>query len=206
MLSEIYSRIPLNDTSFFVIKKGNWSNSIDIIIKNYFDFNIFNLFMIFKSYIYEEDVYIYSLNIVISNADNFFFTHKRLDINLIKKLDFNSFVIYIENLFYDDREYLKLYKYVGFRICMSKYSKIFKKGTLYPIYPWNLEIKEKILEKSNFSENYTNKLKFYEEKENIEQNYMNTIENYKRKEEISQNKIAKLEDEILFLKQQIKKK
>lgn len=134
-MTTVQNFIPLNDRSFFIIKKGEWDYSIDIMISDYFDFNIFNLFMIFKSYVYEEDIYIVSVYSIVSKDDEISFTYNRINLEIVKKYDFNSFVFYIENLVYSEKEYIKNYKYMGFRIIFNKNSKIIKENKIYPIYP-----------------------------------------------------------------------
>ena len=51
--------------------------------------------MILKSYIYEEEIYVESIYMIISNDDNISYTYKKQNLNIIKKSDFNSFVDFI---------------------------------------------------------------------------------------------------------------
>jgi len=170
MLSNIEHKIPLNNEYFFIIKKGLWNYSVDIIIEDYFDFNIFNLFYIFKCYVYENDVFFNSIYIIISNKEDLTFTYKKIDINLIKSCNFFIFVRFIEEFMNNEKEYIKNYKYIGFTLIFDKYSEIIKKNKIYPIYPIDDEIKKKLITNSIYNENYSTKILFLDEyKINIEE-------------------------------------
>jgi hypothetical protein len=112
-----------------------WVNTIDIIVEDLFDFYIFNLFMILKSYFYDEEIYINSVYMIISNDDQISYTYKKENLNIFKKSDFNSFVSFIENILFNEKEYIKVYKYVGFRLVFDHNSKIIKYNKIYPIFP-----------------------------------------------------------------------
>jgi hypothetical protein len=91
--------------------------------------------MILKSYIYEEEIYVESIYMIISNDDNISYTYKKQNLNIIKKSDFNSFVDFIENTVFSEKEYIKNYKYIGFRITFNNNSEIIKNNKIYPVFP-----------------------------------------------------------------------
>jgi len=149
--------------------------------------------MILKSYIYEEEIYVESIYMIISNDDNISYTYKKQNLNIIKKSDFNSFVDFIENTVFSEKEYIKNYKYIGFRITFNNNSEIIKNNKIYPVFPWNNNIKNILLEKSSFKEDYSSKFKFYEE----------DLKNLKIKLNIYENKIKEYEKNEKELKQKI---
>jgi hypothetical protein len=71
MLTTEKKNIPLNENSYYIIKKGDWSSTIDILLSNYLNFNILNLFMIIKSYFNEQHFYVEDIYLIISKEDNF---------------------------------------------------------------------------------------------------------------------------------------
>ena len=149
--------------------------------------------MILKSYIYEEEIYVESIYMIISNDDNISYTYKKQNLNIIKKSDFNSFVDFIENTVFSEKEYIKNYKYIGFRITFNNNSEIIKNNKIYPVFPWNNNIKNILLEKSSFKEDYSSKFKFYEE----------DLKNLKIKLNIYENKIKEYEKNEKELKEKI---
>ena len=149
--------------------------------------------MILKSYIYEEEIYVESIYMIISNDDNISYTYKKQNLNIIKKSDFNSFVDFIENTVFSEKEYIKNYKYIGFRITFNNNSEIIKNNKIYPVFPWNYNIKNILLKKSSFKEDYSSKLKFYEE----------DLKNLKIKLNIYENKIREYEKNEKELKEKI---
>ncbi len=165
MTSNEKSNIPMSDAEYFIIKRGDWEYSIDILISNHLDFNLFNLFMIFKSYSYEESIYLESLYIIISRNDEFSYTYKKIDLKKIQDSNFNEFVRILQDIIFNEKEYIKDYKYFGFRLIFMKYSMIIKSKKIYPIYPWNEEIKNFLLDGSIYRADYNLKIKLLEEKQ-----------------------------------------
>jgi hypothetical protein len=76
-------------------------------------------------------------------------------------------------------------------------SKIIKYNKIYPIFPWNDEIKQTLLNNSSFKEDYTSKFEFYEEiikKQKIEIDfYEKRIKEYEIKEKNLKEQISTLE-------------
>jgi len=91
--------------------------------------------MILKSYIYEEEIYVESIYMIISNDDEISYTYKKQNLNILKKSDFNTFVDFIENTVFSEKEYIKNYKYIGFRITFNNNSEIIKNNKIYPVFP-----------------------------------------------------------------------
>lgn len=149
--------------------------------------------MILKSYIYEEEIYVESIYMIISNDDEISYTYKKQNLNILKKSDYNTFVDFIENTVFSEKEYIKNYKYIGFRITFNNNSEIIKNNKIYPVFPWNNNIKNILLEKSSFKEDYSSKFKFYEE----------DLKNLKIKLNIYENKIKEYEKNEKELKQKI---
>jgi hypothetical protein len=69
------------------------------------------------------------------NLFNISYTYKKQNLNIIKKSDFNSFVDFIENTVFSEKEYIKNYKYIGFRITFNNNSEIIKNNKIYPVFP-----------------------------------------------------------------------
>jgi hypothetical protein len=149
--------------------------------------------MILKSYIYEEEIYVDSVYMIISNDEQISYTYKKQNLNILKKSDFNSFVDFIENTVFSEKEYIKNYKYIGFRITFNNNSEIIKSNKIYPVFPWNDNIKNILLKKSSFKEDYSSKFKFYEE----------DLKNLKIKLNIYENKIKEYEKNEKELKEKI---
>jgi hypothetical protein len=91
--------------------------------------------MILKSYIYEEEIYVESIYMIISNDDEISYTYKKQNLNILKKSDYNTFVDFIENTVFSEKEYIKNYKYIGFRITFNNNSEIIKNNKIYPVFP-----------------------------------------------------------------------
>lgn len=137
-ISEIEYKIPLNEKKNFIIKKNNWNSSLDIILTDGLNFNIKNLFLVFKCYFLTDRIYISSVYFIISNINrnDSFFTYKKINHKKIHKMSFFDFQIWIDDFLEEDKEYLKLYDFYGFRILFNYNSIINEKNILYPIYPW----------------------------------------------------------------------
>lgn len=167
-LSEIYYKIPMNDDNFFEIKKNDWNYSIDIICKGEMKFNLFNLFMILKSYYNSSGVFIIGLYFILSNFDNDnFFIYKKLNQRKFLYISYSDFNLWVEDFLESEKDYIKSYSFYGFRFVFDENSIPYSKGEVYPIYPWNSYIlshykntstdssfsfrKEKIYKKKYFS-------------------------------------------------------
>ena len=136
-LTKIETKIPLNNLRYFIIKKNNWNSSIDIIIQDCFNFNMINLFFIFKSYYLTDRVYISSLYFVLTNQsspDNFF-VYKKINHRKFSYMSLSDFSLWIDDFLEIEKEYLKLYNFSGFRIVFHSTSIVNEEGLIYPIYP-----------------------------------------------------------------------
>ena len=96
--------------------------------------------MIIKSYFNDQHFYIEDVYLVISKEDNFSIIFKKIDYDLIKTCDYDEFLLFFEKIIYSEKEYLKNYKYLGFKIVFNKISPIFKENKIYPKYPWDEDI------------------------------------------------------------------
>jgi hypothetical protein len=165
-LTKTETIIPLNDLKYFIIKKNNWNSSIDIILQDCFNFNMINLFFIFKSYYLTDRVYISSLYFVLTNQsspDNFF-VYKKINHRKFSYMSLADFSLWIEDFLEIEKEYVKLYNFSGFRIVFHSTSIVNEEGLIYPIYPWGAllmgsYIKEKkasnvVFEKINYKLKY----------------------------------------------------
>ena len=136
------------------IIKSNWNYSIDIILIN-LDFNMLDLFLIFKSYQLEHGVYINSIYLILSNKNqSSFFVYNKLSLSLILEGDFKSFEKYIQEKLFNDYEYIKNFENIGFRLV---YWNIFKfinnNALLYPNYPWNNKLYDMYLLDKKYEKN-----------------------------------------------------
>ena len=189
MLSHKKTDIPLNENSYYIIKKGIWNWTIEIILSDYLNFNIFNLFMIFKSYFNDQHFYIEDIYIIISKEENFSIIFKKIEFDLIKTYDYEDFLYFFEKIIYSEKEYLKNYKYMGFKIIFNKNCPIFKNNEIFPIYPWDKQIVDYYTSKS--------KIKFHNIKFLLDNE---EIENLKKKIKNLENENKKLLNDIQDLK------
>lgn len=180
MLTTEKKNIPLNENSYYIIKKGDWSSTIDILLSNYLNFNILNLFMIIKSYFNEQHFYVEDIYLIISKEDNFSIIFKKIDYDVIKSCTYDEFLIFFEKIIYSEKEYLKNYKYLGFKIIFNKTCPIFKDNKIYPKYPWNEDIIDYYTSKSKQKIQNTNFLLDREEVLNLKKK-LKDLENENRK-------------------------
>ena len=201
MLSNHEHKIPLNNKNFFIIRKGPWSFTIDILMEDFFNFNIFNLFYIFKCYTYHDKIYLRNVYITISKNNDSSYTYKKIDVKVLRECNFNFFVRFIEDILSNEKEYVKDYRYIGFRLIFDKNSRIIQDNKIYPIYPWDDDIKANMLKNSIYGENYSSENKFFEHTiESIQNKHENEIkelkENYKNMENSLLKRIKELEKQL----------
>lgn len=94
MLSTKEYKIPSNNTNFFIIKKSDWANSVDIIIKDGFNFNIVNLYFIIKSYFNNKN-FINSIYIATNTKEKdlyTLFTYKKVEKYSLEKMPIFDFI------------------------------------------------------------------------------------------------------------------
>lgn len=138
-LSKLNTPIPQNETSFFIIKKGNWEGSLDILFNHMEELNILNLYIILKSYFYSES-YLINFFLVISlniEDERKISKYHNIEIKKIKKMSFFDFKMFYDSLYDNDFSYIKKNEYYGFRIVFFKQSYFWQNNMIYPVYPWN---------------------------------------------------------------------
>ena len=94
MLSTKEYKIPSNNTNFFIIKKSDWANSVDIIIKDGFNFNIVNLYFIIKSYFNNKN-FINSIYIATNTKERCvyaLFTYEKVEKYALEKMSIFGFI------------------------------------------------------------------------------------------------------------------
>lgn len=139
MLSDVEYTIPSNKDKNFSIIKSSWSNSIDIIIEDGFDFNILNLYFIFRSYFRNRNNYILGLYMSVNTKEpnNYeVYTYKKIELYSLEKISFFDFIKWLKNNLESEKEYLNESNFYGFKIIFYSYSTQIKEGKIYPIYPW----------------------------------------------------------------------
>lgn len=177
MLVNYYNKIPLDNinSNFIIININEKQYSIDILYDWKEKFELYNIFLILKSYTLSKEILIKGLYIISSNEliqknnikPNFF---RSLDVNKISKMNYIDFTILYEEMFENDwKNYLTNFDFYGFRIITLVESNIWINKNFYPKYPWN----------ENFKKNYI----FYDDKK---------------------KEIYKLKREIIILKKKLK--
>lgn len=103
-------------------------------------------------------------------------TYSLIPADKLKKVDFIDFVKLYDNIHSRDYEYIALHQFYGFRILFFPESIFWKKGLIYPVFPWN---------------------------EFMQKNYIETSLKYTDDEEVS-TKLNSLEKENKLLKKKLK--
>jgi hypothetical protein len=138
MLSTKEYKIPSNNTNFFIIQKSDWANSIDIIIKDGFNFNIVNLYFIIKSYFNSKN-FINAIYIATNTKEKdlyTLFTYKKVEKYSLEKMSIFDFIKWLKNNLESDKEYLMSSNFYGFKIVFYEFSINIENNEIYPIYPW----------------------------------------------------------------------
>ena len=168
--------IPENEKKSFKITLSNLlPNAIQIDIDEKENTNLFNLYLIIKSYLNNLKFIPDRFLIVISDVNHSFFIADNLDFYFFKSVSLNNFIIWMQKKFLNDSKYLtekNIYSFV------FTYKKNYDENLLEkikPIYPW----KENIL---------NNLIKNIEK----EQNFISIIDMQKKKIEELQKEIEKL--------------
>jgi hypothetical protein len=139
MLSSTEWEIPINKNNNFIIKKSNWLNSVDIIIKDGFNFNVLNLYFIFRSYFRNKKNYVQSLYLCVNTKDlnNYdIYTYKKIESYSLGKITFFEFMKWLKNNLESEKEYLIESNFYGFKIIFYEFSTLIENDIIYPIYPW----------------------------------------------------------------------
>ena len=131
-------KIPENSDNYIKIKKSEWSNSVEIIIDRGFDFNILNLFFIFRFYFKNPDSFIRSLYLCVNtkNDDFLFFTYKKIPHYGVENFKIDNFVRWLNEVLDKDKEYILDSNFYGFKISFHEFSPILDKDKFFPRYPW----------------------------------------------------------------------
>lgn len=154
-LSTIKFKIPLNSNNFFYISKNDNMGSIILLFDHTETINLENLYLIFQIYLNNKELLIRNIHVIAENELNFN-CNKKLSIfhhiweKKIDKMSFIDFQQWYETLYNDDMEYIKSYKYYGFQFVFFKISIGWQNGTVYPVYPWNLEYISKFIKKYEY--------------------------------------------------------
>lgn len=157
MLSKIENHIPLNENEFFVIKKSQWSNSIDILIKSGFNFYVINLFFIFLSYLENNEVFVLNIYLCVNSKEDSkesIFVYKKVDLYYNNTLKIEFFIKWLNGVLDVDKEYILNSNFYGFRISFHDFSPFLIENKIYPSYPWvnNYYLKIKHIEKTKYFE------------------------------------------------------
>ena len=157
MLSEKNILIPMNENDFFVIKKSEWSNSIDIIINSGLNFYVLNLFYVFLSYLGNDKCFVLNIYLCVNSKDfsnERIYVYKRVDMYYNKNFKFDFFIKWLGGVLDNDLEYILDSHFYGFRISFQEFSPFWEENKIYPKYPWEGEYYNKI--------KHMDKIKYYE--------------------------------------------
>ena len=138
MLSKKEYKIPCNNETDFIIIKSEWADSVDIIIKDGFNFNVINLYFIIKSYFNNKN-FIHSIYICVNTKDesNYnIYTYKKVEKYSLEKISIFDFIKWLKNNLESEKEYLISSNFYGFRIIFHSFSINIENDEIYPIYPW----------------------------------------------------------------------
>lgn len=148
MLSTNNVKIPQNSKSFFVIKRGSWKNSIDIVINNHEIVDLGNLYLILKSYVLDASLGLIAIKIIsyddVCDDHKKVYTYSSVDIRKLSRMNIREFTDWFDDLYGELWRYIDNVNKYGIRLVMeSKISNIDRVG-IYPIYPWQSNFKKLI--------------------------------------------------------------
>lgn len=95
MITE-YKPIPQNNSLCFIIRRGEWRSSIDILFEHHLDTSLTNLFLIIKSYLLNKDliikhIYMISKNYIEENEADLRVYHS-IKIRRLARFNFHEFI------------------------------------------------------------------------------------------------------------------
>lgn len=126
----------------FIKKKKIYS--IELLFDHTEKINLENLFLIFFSYIKNKENLLKAIYIIVDNEPqiekNLIWLHN-IKIEKIEKMSSIDFETWYDHIYAEDYEYIKRNRYYGFRFVFYKESKAWLDGNIYPIYPWNENLK-----------------------------------------------------------------
>lgn len=138
-MSGLVPLIPQNESNFYKFVKEKNFYAVDLLFDHSQEVNLENLYLIFKSYLHNEENVIHRLLIVAKvcaeDIGRQTHTFHNVKINKMKLMSYVDFIDWYENIYENDYEYLKNYKYYGFRFCFFKKSKNWELLLIYPHYP-----------------------------------------------------------------------
>lgn len=131
-------RIPENSPNFIKIRKSDWSNSVDVVIEKGFDFNVLDLFFIFRFYFKNPNCFIRSLYLCINTKEDThtLFTYKKIFHYGLEKYKIDGFIKWLNDILDKDKEYILESNFYGFRISFHEFSPILTNNKILPEYPW----------------------------------------------------------------------
>lgn len=145
-MSEKEKKIPINGKNFYLIEINHDDFFVDVIYNiNLYKTNILNMFLILKSYLLDDKIFIGKIFIIAkSTTDNRIPIFHNIDYFKLKEMSYIDFEFFFKNIEKNDEKYIKNYIYYGFRIFIYKHSINWENNKLYPIYPWNNDFKERL--------------------------------------------------------------
>ncbi len=172
-------KIPQNSTSFFQIKcDERWKYTIEIKFSIEEEIDYLNLFLIIKSYVYNEVCLAYAIGTSFQDVNSKRIVTENENIKKIRKMDFLYFCEWINFRITKDSEYEKKDSFYSILI-MFEQSIVVIKNTemnlkvleiLKPVYPWtpqwlnffdkNVEETLILKKKIQYYENLKNKKKY----------------------------------------------
>jgi hypothetical protein len=124
--------------NFIRIKKSDWSNSVEIIIEQGFEFNILDLFFIFRFYFKNSNSFIRSIYLCVNTKEdnNTLFTYKKISHYGFENYKIDNFIKWLNDVLEKDKEYIIDSNFYGFKISFHEFSPILTSNKLIPNYPW----------------------------------------------------------------------
>lgn len=141
---EKYHKIPQNEKTFFQILKNEWKWSLDLIINHKEEIMFDNLFLIIKSYLENDNLFLISMltvsHNIIDNKSTGIQYLNHIKVQKIRNLNFIDFFFWYNENFILIEQYLFNYENYAIRFVFSKESPDWGKK-IYPKYPWNQNLK-----------------------------------------------------------------
>ena len=155
----------------------NWKWSLEIKFDIREEVNYFDLYLILKSYVWNNIIPCYSISFAKKDIHSTLIICERENINKVKKLNYLDFEEWINWRIYSDKKYNVKSNF--YYILLSFEKKIIEEknvnlNNFLPIYPWKIEW-------MNFLSINENKIEFLENKLKIAENKIAELENLLKK-------------------------